>query len=135
MKTIKSVILIVMLPLIAFESLSQRGIVDCSQVIKSEILDQEMHYSVYLPEGYNTSNRHYPVLYLFHGMTDNYTSWVSSGEVNRIASNTIASGESPEMIIVMPDGLIDAFYINNYDKSVRWEDFFYEEFIPQIEKK
>jgi enterochelin esterase-like enzyme len=45
------------------------------------------------------------------------------------------SGEIPEMIIVTPDGLIDAFYINNYDKSVRWEDFFHQEFIPAIEQK
>jgi S-formylglutathione hydrolase FrmB len=114
---------------------AQRGTVDCSQVIRSEILKKDMHYSVYLPEGYGSSSRTYPVLYLLHGMMDNYTGWVSQGEVNRIASEAIAGGAAPEMIIVMPDGLIDAFYINNYDKSVRWEDFFYSEFIPQVEKK
>jgi len=114
---------------------AQRGTVDCSQVIQSDILKKEMHYSVYLPDGYLTSNRSYPVLYLLHGMMDNYTGWVNHGEVNRIASEAIARGAAPEMIIVMPDGLTDAFYINNYDKSVRWEDFFYNEFIPQVEKK
>jgi S-formylglutathione hydrolase FrmB len=116
-------------------TMAQMGTVDCSQVIHSEILKKEMPYSVYLPESYSTSNRSYPVLYLLHGMMDNYTGWVNKGEVNRIASEAIANGKAPEMIIVMPDGLIDAFYINNYDKSVRWEDFFYNEFIPQIEKK
>lgn len=68
-------------------------------------------------------------------MWDDYNSWVTKGEVNRIASTLIAEGEIPEMVIIMPDGLIDGFYINNYDKSVKWEDFFYKEFIPQIEKK
>lgn len=115
--------------------LAQKGTVDCSQVIKSEILNKDINYSVYLPEGYSSSNRSYPVLYLFHGMMDNYTGWVNMGEVNRIASEAIGNGTAPEMVIIMPDGLIDAFYINNYDKSIRWEDFFYEEFIPQIEKK
>jgi len=114
---------------------AQTGAVDCSQVIKSVILNKDMHYSVYLPPSYNTSNRSYPVLYLLHGMMDNYTGWAVKGEVTRIADKAFNGGAAPEMIIIMPDGLIDAFYINNYDKSVRWEDFFYQEFIPQIEKK
>jgi S-formylglutathione hydrolase FrmB len=120
---------------LAFNLMAQKGTVDCSQVIRSEILKKDMHYSVYLPDGYNTSSRSYPVLYLLHGMFGDYTNWVNTGEVNRIASESIAKGLAPEMIIIMPDGLTDAFYINNYDKSVRWEDFFYQEFIPQIEKK
>lgn len=114
---------------------SQKGVVDSSPVLKSEILDREMPYSVYLPDSYEKSNRSYPVLYLLHGMWGDYTDWVNKGEVNRIASKLIDSGEIPEMIIIMPDGLTDAFYINNYDESVKWEDFFYEEFIPAIEDK
>jgi len=51
-------------------------------------------------------------------MMDNYTGWVNMGEVNRIANEAISNGTSPKMIIIMPDGLIDAFYINNYDKSI-----------------
>jgi len=135
MKKLKSNIILFIFFLLSTNSFSQRGTVDCSSVIDSEILNKDMHYSVYLPDGYESSNRSYPVLYLLHGMWDNYTGWVVKGEVNRIASEAMASGKSPEMIIIMPDGLIDAFYINNYDKSVRWEDFFYDEFIPQIEKK
>ncbi|MGM0580836.1 MAG: alpha/beta hydrolase [Bacteroidota bacterium] len=112
---------------------SQKGIVDSSPALKSEILDREMPYSVYLPDSYEKSNRSYPVLYLLHGMWGDHTDWVNKGEVNRIASKLIKSGEIPEMIIIMPDGLTDAFYNNNYDESVKWEDFFYEEFIPAIE--
>ena len=115
--------------------LAQNGTVDCSQAIKSAILGKDMPYSIYFPPGYETSSRAYPVLYLLHGMWGDHTNWATKGEVVRIAGKAIADGSAPEMIIVMPDGLTDAFYINNYDKSVRWEDFFYEEFIPQIEKK
>ncbi|MEX0647221.1 MAG: alpha/beta hydrolase family protein [Balneolaceae bacterium] len=114
---------------------AQLGIVDNSQTVESQILDREMPYSVYLPDSYESSTRSYPVLYLLHGMTDNYNGWINTGEVRRIAGKAMENGAAPEMIIIMPDGLYDAFYINNYDKSIRWEDFFYEEFIPEIEEK
>ncbi len=114
---------------------AQTGTVDTSLSINSDILKREMSYSVYLPPDYDTSNRSYPVLYLLHGMSGDHTDWVVKGEVNQIASNAINHGDAPPMVIIMPDGLWDAFYINNYNKSIRWEDFFYEEFIPQVEKK
>lgn len=114
---------------------AQTGTVDTSLKMQSNILNREMSYSVYLPSGYNESDRPYPILYLLHGMTGDHVDWVAKGEVRTIADEAINSGAAPEMIIVMPDGLFDAFYINNYDKSIRWEDFFYEEFIPGVEKK
>ncbi len=48
-------------------------------------------------------------------------------------TDTIANREIPPMIIAMPDGGV-SFYINNFDNSVRYEDFFMHEFIPFIEK-
>lgn len=118
-----------------FSSFAQMGTVDTSHSITSKILKREMSYSVYLPPGYNESNRSYPVLYLLHGMTGDHTDWVIKGEVGHIADNAIDHGGAPPMIIIMPDGLYDTFYINNYDGSIRWEDFFHEEFIPQVEQK
>lgn len=117
------------------ETFSQNGSVDHSLSVQSDILDREMNYSVYLPESYHTSTREYPVLYLLHGMTGDHNDWVVMGEVQRIAGEAMAAGKAPEMIIIMPDGLYDAFYINNYDGSVRWEDFFHDEFIPAVEEQ
>ncbi|MCC5913730.1 MAG: esterase family protein [Balneolaceae bacterium] len=114
---------------------SQVGSVHTDSVMNSEILDREMGYSVWLPESYDRSDRDYPVLYLMHGMTGDYTDWVVKGEVMRIAGEAVLNGDSPEVIIVMPDGLYDAFYINNYDGSFKWEDFFHEEFMPEIEDR
>lgn len=114
---------------------AQSGSVDTSLKMQSSILNREMPYSVYFPPGYEESSRPYPVLYLLHGMWGAHDNWATKGETQRIADEAINSGAAPEMIIVMPEGLIDAFYINNYDKSIRWEDFFYEEFIPEIESK
>jgi len=36
------------------------------------------------------------------------------------------------MILVMPDGGV-SWYVNNSDNSVRYEDFFFQEFLPYIE--
>ena len=115
--------------------IAQHGTVDNSLTVQSDILDREMSYSVYLPESYHTSTRDYPVMYLLHGMTGDHNDWITIGEVHRIAGEAMATGSAPEMIIIMPDGLYDAFYINNYDGSVRWEDFFHEEFIPAVEEE
>ena len=127
-----SAILFMALPI---SSIAQYGTVDNSSVVESDILDREMSYSVYLPESYHTSTRNYPVMYLLHGMTGDHNDWINLGEVLRIAGKSIADGDAPEMIIIMPDGLYDAFYINNYDGSIKWEDFFHEEFIPEVESR
>lgn len=131
----KKLLTLIVVAVLAFHADAQNTTVDCSGTIKSTVLKQEMSYAVLLPPSYQSSNRHYPVLYLLHGAWDNYTAWVLKGNLQSIASKLMESGEIPEMIIVTPDGLTDAFYINNYDKSTRWEDFFHQEFIPQIEQK
>nr|WP_321522056.1 alpha/beta hydrolase family protein [uncultured Macellibacteroides sp.] len=129
----KKLHLVCIMLLLATTTFSQRGTVNDSYTIESKIMKQTMHYSVYFPEGYATSSRSYPVLYLLHGMFGSHTGWVQEGEVNQIASKLMACGAAPEMIIVMPEGRND-FYINNYDSSVRYEDYFFQEFMPEIEK-
>jgi enterochelin esterase-like enzyme len=109
-----------------------RGNVFEGLTFKSEILGKEMRYSIYLPYDYDTSNRYYPVVYLLHGYTDNDMGWIQFGEAQRIADKGIAEGTIPPMILAMPDGGL-SWYINNFDGSMRYEDFFIEEFIPHIE--
>lgn len=102
--------------------------------IKSKILKQKMKYSVYLPEGYETSTRQYPVLYLLHGLNCSYSCWIQQGDVRRIADEAIASGQAPEMIIVMPDAM-NTWYMNDYQGKFRYEDYFIQELIPFIDRQ
>lgn len=102
-------------------------------VLKSSLLKKEVRYNVYLPADYAVSTRSYPVVYLLHGYTDDNTTWVQSGEVNRYADKAIAEGVIPPMIIVMPNA-DSSWYVNAYDGQARYEDFFIQEFIPSIEK-
>ncbi len=126
-------ILVLMSVSVSFSQVS-RGKVMEGLTIESRILGKEMHYSVYLPFDYETSHRYYPVVYLLHGYTDNDMGWIQFGEVQIKADKAIAEGTIPPMIIVMPDGGV-SWYINNYDNSVAYEDYFFEEFLPHIEKK
>jgi len=110
-----------------------QGIVKEKQVIASKILNRDVHYSIYLPSDYNTSDRSYPVTYLLHGHGDADDGWIQFGEINRLADKAIADGTIPPMIIVTPDGF-KSFYINAADGSLSYEDFFIKELIPHIEK-
>lgn len=103
-----------------------------SAKVNSTILNMERNYSVYLPPDYDVSSRSYPVLYLLHGSGDNHTSWGQFGEVRFIADKAIAEGVATSMIIVMPDA--HEGYFNNLTGTWLFEDFFFEELIPHIEK-
>lgn len=126
--------LIIVLMLAGPGVFAQHGKVMESLKCESKILGHPVNYSIYLPFDYETSNRRYPVVYLLHGYTDDETAWVQFGEINRLADKAIIDGDIPPMIIVMPDAGV-TFYINNFDNSVRYEDFFFQEFIPAIESE
>jgi enterochelin esterase-like enzyme len=110
-----------------------QGFVKEKQVIKSTVLNKEVHYSIFLPSDYYTSERAYPVTYLLHGYGDADDGWIQFGEVNRLADDAIKAGKIPPMIIVTPDGFT-SFYINGADGKLNYEDFFIKELIPHIEK-
>lgn len=57
--------------------------------IYSPSLKQEVSYSIILPEGYEHSDTEYPVLYMFHGIGGDYTSWLEYGNVARVMDKMI----------------------------------------------
>jgi len=129
MKRIISLLAILSICSAAFAQSISRS--DCT--LESKILKQTTHYSIYLPDGYESSCIEYPVLYLLHGGGDNWKDWLLKGQAGSIADKTIATGESIPMVIVMPDG-IQNWYANKYDGSFNYEDYFFNELIPHIEK-
>lgn len=110
-----------------------RSVVHESLKFRSGKLGKDVSYSVYLPDGYDTSSRLYPVLYLLHGYTDDCTAWIQQGCMQEITDRAIESGSAVPMIVVMPDAW-DTWYINQYDGKVPYEDMFFEELIPYVEK-
>jgi enterochelin esterase-like enzyme len=68
---------------------------------KSKIVGDHRDFRVYTPPGYNPKRKEpYPVLYLFHGITDETSAWITAGQENVILDNLIAEGKSVPMIIV-----------------------------------
>jgi enterochelin esterase-like enzyme len=121
--------------LVSTSLFAQTGKVFDNLSVTSKILKSERKYAIYLPPDYETSQRSYPVLYLLHGAGDDQTGWVQFGEVLHITDMAIKEGTATPMIIVMPDAKTGQMgYFNNLKNDWRYEDFFFEEFMPYIEK-
>ncbi len=107
--------------------------------LQSSILDAKVMFNVYLPDHYELSSKTWPVVYLLHGLSDDYQSWVRKGNMQLVVDELMGTGEASEMVIVMPNaGGPDTRHTwNGYFNMPGWsyEDFFFQEFIPFVEKK
>ena len=107
--------------------------------VESKVLGEKVFYNIYLPNGFERSTKQYPVVYLLHGLSDDYRAWRDKGRMQDVADELIESGEACEMIIVMPNagGPDTRNTWNGYFNMPGWnyEDFFFQEFLPQVEKK
>lgn len=112
----------------------------------SNIVGDDRDYYVYTPPGYDPrADQKYPVLYLFHGYSDDASGWTAVGRANIILDNLIAQGKAKPMLLVMTLGygapeivarnggsLRDAgLRERNY---TRFRDALFNEVIPKIEK-
>lgn len=132
----KNIILFLFIALFFSVTFGQTGKVMDNLSLNSKILDGERKFAIYLPPDYETSSRSYPVLYLLHGYTDDQTGWVQFGEVKHITDKAIKEGVATPMIIIMPDadtGLPG--YTNSISGKWNFEDFFFEELMPYVEKR
>lgn len=135
MKTILPAILALLL-FTSVNVFAQTGKVYDNLSLPSKILKSERKYAVYLPPDYGTSERSYPVLYLLHGSGDDQTGWVQFGEVLHIADKAINEGKATPMIIIMPDANTGRRgYFNDPRGDWNYEDFFFKELVPFVEKK
>src|SRR5271154_3116363 len=111
--------------------------IDCD-ALNSRILRHPVHYCVYLPAGYDAGAtphpaQKYPVLYFLHGLGDNERTLFNSGGWT-LLDDLRREHKMGEFLIVAPEGG-RTFYINSADGSVRYSEFFLQEFIPLIEGK
>lgn len=111
---------------------SAQSRIDCS-ALQSRILKQIVHYCVYLPSGYDGTAQKYPVVYFLHGLGDNERTLFNSGGWT-LLDDLRQHREMGDFLIAAPEGR-RSFYINSADGSVRYSDFFLQEFIPHIESK
>src|SRR5690348_10540829 len=111
--------------------------IDCS-ALDSKILKRSVRYCVYVPSGYDTGakkhpGRRYPILYFLHGLGDNEQTLFNSGGWT-LLDDLRNQHKMGDFLIVAPEAR-RSFYINSTDGSVRYSDFFLQEFMLQIETK
>ena len=109
-----------------------KGTVYQSLTFYSKRIKENISYSVYLPPGYLSSQKKYPVFYLLHGLGGNETSWINNFSVHNAVDSLIREDAIPPMIIVLPDGR-RSYYINDYRADFPYETIFINEFIPFID--
>jgi S-formylglutathione hydrolase FrmB len=107
--------------------------VECSS-ISSAILGHAVNFCIVFPPDYEASaNKRYPTLYFLHGLFENERSWIDRGG-EQMWDNLTAEGELTKFIVILPDGG-RSFYVNSQDGRERYEDFFIQEFVPEIDRR
>jgi len=92
--------------------------------------ETEVGYTVYLPPGYATSSQRYPVLYFLHGLGGNEN---TVAPVVTTAHALITRKELPPFIIVSA-ATGRGFYGNQFEGKLQIHDFYFEEFVPHIDR-
>lgn len=100
------------------------------------LMGGEGRFNIYLPQGAE-SGRKFPVLYLFHGVIDNNTSWTCKGRAVEQLEKAVADGKASPFIIVMPRAW-NSFYVDGmglFDgrPGHNYRSFFTKELVPYIE--
>jgi enterochelin esterase-like enzyme len=106
------------------------AIVGTTQQIKidSKAMGETLTFTIYLPPCYNAKKTGgYPIIYLFHGQSQNDTYWPSLG-ITQAADREIQGG-SPAFIMVFP------YEVHNWDPPAgsKFGEAFMEDLVPYVE--
>jgi enterochelin esterase-like enzyme len=98
----------------------------------SEVARENLRYLVYLPPCYFQTQRRFPVVYLFHGLSYREQQWEDIGLI-RALDRGILEGTLPPMILVMPYlGVIGQ--LDQFPPQPSFERVILEEIMPQVER-
>ena len=103
------------------------------RTFRSQVLDRDLGYALWLPPSYETGGGDYPVLYFLHGANENERRWSTRGFTDLALDRMVADGEIGEFIVAIPFGA-NSFYTNSA-AGENWEDMVVDEFIPMIESE
>lgn len=102
---------------------------------ESSILGLTVNYSVILPPSFDGRKR-FPVMYMLHGAGSPNTAVLKDGDVDINIYLAEILGVCDEMVVVLPNGCFDGdntYFCNGYIGGMCYEDFFIQEFMPEIE--
>lgn len=94
----------------------------------SPAVGRKMKYNIVLPAKYEQTTDRYPVLYLLHGLTGNYTNWARLGVPEYVRAF--------DLIVVMPDAG-NSWYVNwaksEEGQKNNWEDCIVKDLIGHVD--
>lgn len=95
--------------------------------VYSAKMKKEVKSVVVLPEKYS-KKKHYPVVYLLHGYSDNYAKWINTVP----AIKTLATKH--QLILVCPDGGFSSWFFDSpIDSTFQYETHITRELLPYID--
>ncbi len=93
---------------------------------QSKSLGRTMRYRVIVPADYDRTTRHYPALYLLHGLYGDFENWETR-------TNLVQYAEKYQYIIVMPDAG-DSWYTNSATvPQDKFEDYIVKDVVDEAE--
>ncbi len=127
-RTVRTSLLTVLLLLLATAALAQERL--STVEFYSPAVDRTMKYNIVLPAEYDSSDERFPVLYLLHGLRQNYTTWSRQGA-------PVYAGLFSDLIVVMPDGG-NSWYINFAESGGgqrnNWEDHIVQDVVGHVDR-
>ncbi|MBS1921598.1 MAG: esterase family protein [Bacteroidetes bacterium] len=90
--------------------------------IYSDAMHKNIKCVVILPDSYSDSSNHFPVVYLLHGYSGNFSNWITK------VPNLKNEVDQWQLIIVCPDGNYSGWYLDSpIDTSMRYETYITKE--------
>jgi len=98
------------------------NVIKAASVDTVNIYSNSMHKSskcvIVLPDSYTQINKQFPVVYLLHGYSGNYSDWIK-----KVPSIKDYADEF-QLIIVCPDGNYNSWYLDSpVDSNIRYETY------------
>jgi len=98
--------------------------------VKSDALGKASKAVVILPSGYDEGNARYPSVYILHGYSDHYATWVQK------MPGLLEYADQYGMLIICPDGGYNSWYIDSPTKAgYQYETYITQELVPTIDAK
>lgn len=91
-----------------------------------------VNFTVYLPPGYASSSRRYPVLYHLHGIGGAHNGNQIS-LLPRSLEAAVRAGLVQDLILVFPDGYIDSFWADSANSAKPAETHLVQELLPYMD--
>ncbi|MBP7317660.1 MAG: esterase family protein [Flavobacterium sp.] len=108
---------------------AQAAHVDTIQVF-SPSMNKNIKTCVIVPDNYKKSKKKFPVVYLLHGYSGNYATWVKS--FKEVSQQVDRYG----FIAIGVDGNYSSWYFNSpIDPTFKYETYIIDELVPFIDKK